>query len=74
MHIPPPAPPPGKQVEQLRHHHALVRDCSWHPHLPLMASVCWDGAVVAWDNVPPEERGGKGRVPNPGEDKQSDWY
>jgi WD40 repeat protein len=33
----------------LRHHRAIVRDASWHPHEPELASVSWDGTVVSWD-------------------------
>lgn len=37
----------------LRHHRAIVRDCSWHPHDPEITSVSWDGTVVGWDAVAP---------------------
>eukprot|EP00899_Mesostigma_viride_P015416 jgi/Mesvir1/23876/Mv10669-RA.1 len=39
----------GKTVDVLRNHEATVRDCSWHPTLPLIASVSWDGRIVRWE-------------------------
>lgn len=29
-------------------HSDLVREVSWHPHLPLLASASWDGTVGLW--------------------------
>eukprot|EP00803_Ostreobium_quekettii_P011162 evm.model.scf_1154EXC.2 EVM.evm.TU.scf_1154EXC.2 scf_1154EXC:21146-23272(+) len=39
----------GEQVETLQHHVVPVRDCSWHPTEPMLASVGWDGCVVKWE-------------------------
>ncbi|KAI4378901.1 hypothetical protein MLD38_016320 [Melastoma candidum] len=39
----------GNQVAKLEHHDAPVRDCSWHPHYPIMISSSWDGALVKWE-------------------------
>lgn len=36
------------QVSVLEHHDHTVRDCSWHPSLPMLVSVSWDGTVVQW--------------------------
>ncbi|KXZ51403.1 hypothetical protein GPECTOR_12g365 [Gonium pectorale] len=38
-----------------RLHGKLVRDVSWHPYEPQMATVSWDGTVVRWDAVPPPD-------------------
>ena len=29
----------GQQVAVYRHHRSVVRDCDWHPHRPLLATV-----------------------------------
>ena len=44
----------GHCVRQLRGHADCVRDCSWHPRLPKLASVSWDGTVVEWTTAPAE--------------------
>ncbi|CAI5959549.1 unnamed protein product [Closterium sp. NIES-64] len=48
----------GKQVAKLKHHGSTVRDCSWHPTRPALASVGWDGKVALWESfhgeTPPE--------------------
>lgn len=36
----------GEVVREMKQHRSLVRDCSWHPHLPHITSVSWDGTVV----------------------------
>ncbi|GBG79256.1 hypothetical protein CBR_g29307 [Chara braunii] len=41
----------GKVAKTLRGHTAEVRDCSWHPTQPLLASVSWDGTLLRWDNI-----------------------
>jgi WD repeat-containing protein 23 len=42
-----------------------VRDCSWHPLEPELATVSWDGSVVAWGL----EGSGRGGLPRaPGDD------
>jgi hypothetical protein len=28
-------------VDRLLYHEALVRDCSWHPYDPMLATVSW---------------------------------
>ncbi|XWS76468.1 hypothetical protein CRYUN_Cryun01aG0178900 [Craigia yunnanensis] len=38
----------GAQVAVLKHHTSPVRDCSWHPHYPMLISSSWDGDVVKW--------------------------
>ncbi|XWS36243.1 hypothetical protein CRYUN_Cryun20dG0068800 [Craigia yunnanensis] len=38
----------GAQVAVLKHHTSPVRDCSWHPHYPMLVSSSWDGDVVRW--------------------------
>ncbi|XVF32663.1 hypothetical protein REPUB_Repub17cG0101800 [Reevesia pubescens] len=38
----------GAQVAVLKHHTSPVRDCSWHPHYPMLVSSSWDGDVVKW--------------------------
>eukprot|EP00873_Tetraselmis_striata_P036859 jgi/Tetstr1/457123/TSEL_043773.t1 len=38
----------GERVSVLEHHDHTVRDCSWHPSLPMLVSVSWDGTVVQW--------------------------
>lgn len=38
-----------EQVSRLKHHDDIVRDCSWHPFLPLLVSVSFDGTVVSWE-------------------------
>eukprot|EP01023_Acetabularia_acetabulum_P011705 TRINITY_DN15445_c0_g2_i1.p1 TRINITY_DN15445_c0_g2~~TRINITY_DN15445_c0_g2_i1.p1 ORF type:complete len:569 (-),score=67.86 TRINITY_DN15445_c0_g2_i1:233-1939(-) len=43
------------QVAVLEHHKYPVRDCSWHPHQQMLATVAWDGQVVQWQ---PREEGG----------------
>ncbi|MFQ6635922.1 hypothetical protein Gotur_013053 [Gossypium turneri] len=39
----------GAQVAVLKHHTSPVRDCSWHPHYPVLVSSSWDGDVVKWE-------------------------
>lgn len=31
------------------YHRECVRDCSWHPYLPLLATVAFDGACTLWE-------------------------
>ena len=38
----------GDVVALLRHHVAVVRDCSWHPTEAKLASCSWDGSIVEW--------------------------
>ena len=40
-------------VETLHYHKEVVRDCSWHPYLPMLASICFDGSVVVWEPETP---------------------
>lgn len=35
----------GKVVEKLRYHQECVRDLSWHPTQPLLATVSFDGSI-----------------------------
>ncbi|XVE73219.1 hypothetical protein DITRI_Ditri11bG0099500 [Diplodiscus trichospermus] len=49
----------GAQVAVLKHHTSPVRDCSWHPHYPMLVSSSWDGDVVKW------EFPGNGEAPAP---------
>ncbi len=39
----------GELVHKLKYHVTTVRDCSWHPWLPMLASCAFDGRVVQWD-------------------------
>lgn len=41
----------GQEVERLEYHGDIVRDCSWHPFLPIITSVSFDGTVVQWEHV-----------------------
>jgi len=52
----------GQQVAVYRHHRSVVRDCDWHPHRPMLATVGWDGNVVQWQDLAgeDEEKGGEG--------------
>ncbi|KAF5199775.1 Ddb1- and cul4-associated factor, partial [Thalictrum thalictroides] len=36
----------GDQVARLDHHSSTVRDCSWHPFYPMLASCSWDGVLA----------------------------
>ncbi|VAH01529.1 unnamed protein product [Triticum turgidum subsp. durum] len=36
----------GNVVETLKWHESIVRDCSWHPHLPTLVSSSWDGYLA----------------------------
>ncbi|KAL4424371.1 hypothetical protein ABPG75_001672 [Micractinium tetrahymenae] len=38
------------------YHRECVRDCSWHPHLPLLATVSFDGACTLWEPEVPGEQ------------------
>ncbi|GLC38560.1 hypothetical protein PLESTF_001547000 [Pleodorina starrii] len=64
----------GQEVEgsPLRLHHKLVRDVSWHPYDPVLATVSWDGTVVRWDAVPPTH--GSRALQVPGHDALNDDY
>ena len=67
IHGPPltPVHAPRALCSRRRYHNSLVRDCSWHPLEPELATVSWDGSVVAWGV---ESRRG-GQLPSmPGED------
>lgn len=37
-------------VARVRHHRVTVRDVSWHPWLPMCASISWDGTLVKWEH------------------------
>eukprot|EP00897_Mesotaenium_endlicherianum_P005429 jgi/Mesen1/4914/ME000246S04139 len=41
----------GQVVSKLKFHRATVRDCSWHPTQPMLASVSWDGQLVKWEHM-----------------------
>ncbi|GLI64220.1 hypothetical protein VaNZ11_007417 [Volvox africanus] len=45
----------GQEVEgsPLKLHRKLVRDVSWHPFDPVLATVSWDGTVVRWNATTP---------------------
>uniref|UniRef100_A0A7S0N7W5 DDB1- and CUL4-associated factor 11 n=1 Tax=Pyramimonas obovata TaxID=1411642 RepID=A0A7S0N7W5_9CHLO len=40
----------GKEMRKLDAHISTVRDMSWHPTLPLLVSVSWDGTIRRWDH------------------------
>jgi WD repeat-containing protein 23 len=33
-----------------KYHNECVRDCSWHPYLPMIASASFDGSVCLWES------------------------
>ncbi|KAH9620356.1 hypothetical protein KSS87_005774 [Heliosperma pusillum] len=39
----------GVIVSKLDYHMSTVRDCSWHPHYPMLVSSSWDGDLVKWE-------------------------
>ncbi|KAI5680355.1 hypothetical protein M9H77_01582 [Catharanthus roseus] len=39
----------GAVVAKLKYHRSTVRDCSWHPSLPMLVSSSWDGDIVKWE-------------------------
>ena len=61
----------AKEVAKLAYHREIVRDCNWHPTLPLLASVSWDGTVVTW--APPRDDPVTG-MPEPGWDTLEDNF
>ncbi|GKV41059.1 hypothetical protein SLEP1_g48638 [Rubroshorea leprosula] len=58
----------GEQVAVLRYHGSPVRDCSWHPHYPMLVSSSWDGDIVKW------EFPGNGETPAPANKKRFYYY
>jgi len=38
----------GQIVKRLIGHSHIVRDVSWHPHLPMLLSSSWDGNCLMW--------------------------
>lgn len=63
----------GQQVNRLRYHQTLVRDCSWHPFDSELTSVSWDGSVVRWgqplDNDGDKRGAGRRALPQPDTDQ-----
>ena len=52
LQVPPsafPVLPPLSADPLPQGHDEVVRDVSWHPHEPVLASVAWDGRVVRWE-------------------------
>ncbi|CAN1271403.1 LEC14B protein [Linum perenne] len=49
----------GEIAGVLKHHNSPVRDCSWHPHYPMLVSSSWDGDIMKWEFV------GNGEAPTP---------
>ncbi|XP_011628001.1 LEC14B homolog isoform X2 [Amborella trichopoda] len=39
----------GALVGKTAYHDTTVRDCSWHPHFPMLISSGWDGIVAGWE-------------------------
>lgn len=39
----------GEEVARLGYQSVPVRDCSWHPTLPMLATVSWEGHLSRWD-------------------------
>lgn len=37
------------------YHRECVRDCSWHPHLPMLATCSFDGSCALWEPCVPGE-------------------
>ena len=72
----------GKAVQELHYHREIVRDLSWHPHLPMMVTSAFDGSVVQWDpQQSVDEDAGKSvctkrrrQLPEPGDDRLEDCY
>jgi len=72
----------GKAVQELHYHREIVRDLSWHPHLPMMVTSAFDGSVVQWDpQQSVDEDAGKSvctkrrrQLPEPGDDRLEDFY
>ncbi|GJZ93905.1 LEC14B protein, partial [Tanacetum coccineum] len=40
----------GAQAARLVHHKSTVRDCSWHPHYPMLVSSSFDGDIAKWES------------------------
>ena len=40
----------GAVVGELQGHTQIVRDVSWHPHLPLILTASWDGSVGMFES------------------------
>jgi len=63
----------GEVIGELKYHREVVRDCSWHPTQPLLATTSFDGSVVAWEPVAPgegeEEEGEEGEGEEGGKKK-----
>jgi len=38
----------GEIIQQLAGHRTIIRDSSWHPYQPLLATTSWDGCVKLW--------------------------
>lgn len=52
----------GKLATVLSGHRGCVRDVSWHPFLPILASSSWDGSVCKWAyRSEPEKQESKGK-------------
>ncbi len=78
----------GRTVDQLRYHHEIVRDLSWHPTEPMLVTTSFDGSMVQWeprrlleDSESDEEAGEPFRpirrraLPDdPGDDRLEDFY
>lgn len=43
----------GRQAATLKFHHSPVRDCSWHPRLPVLVTSSWDGNLLKWEPSAP---------------------
>ena len=41
----------GSMVGDLHGHEAVARDVSWHPWLPQITSVSWDGTMRSWSSA-----------------------
>ncbi|XP_071741328.1 LEC14B protein-like [Rutidosis leptorrhynchoides] len=39
----------GAIVARLAHRKSTVRDCSWHPHYPMLVSSSFDGEIAKWE-------------------------
>eukprot|EP00898_Chlorokybus_atmophyticus_P002883 jgi/Chlat1/3596/Chrsp234S03581 len=58
----------GLIVKKLEFHRAAVRDCSWHPTLPLMACISWDGMLMRWEHRREGSSHARSPVRRPGPD------
>ncbi|CAH9108979.1 unnamed protein product [Cuscuta europaea] len=57
----------GDRVAKLVYHDAPVRDCNWHPFIPMLVSSSWDGVIANWE-FPGNDESAPYQYGNPVED------